>query len=68
MLFDIKDKITDDWNFGHAIMISSGYDLYKKKNFVLNVQSKLVLGRANLEGDAYRDALIFNVGLGFSWF
>ncbi|WP_397446006.1 hypothetical protein [Polaribacter sp. R77954] len=67
-LYDIKDNINDDWNFGHAIMISSGYDLYKKKNFVLNVQSKLVLGRANLEGDAYRDALIFNVGLGFSWF
>ncbi len=67
-LYDIQDNVNDDWNFGHAVMLSTGYEVYKKKNFVLNVQSKLVLGRANLEGDAYRDAAIVNVGLGFSWF
>jgi hypothetical protein len=66
-LYDIKDNVNDDWNFGHAVMISSGYEIYKKKNFALNVQSKLVMGRANLEGDAHRDAVIFNVGLGFNW-
>jgi hypothetical protein len=67
-LYDIKDDVNDDWNFGTAVMISSGYEMYKKKNFALNVQSKLVLGHASLDGDAQRDALIFNVGLGFSWF
>ena len=66
-LYDIKDDVNDDWNFGHAVMLSTGYEIYKKKNFALNVQSKLVLGRANLDGDAHRDAAIFNVGLGFSW-
>ena len=66
-LYDIKDDVNDDWNFGTAVMVSSGYEMYKKKNFALNVQSKLVLGRASLEGDAHRDAVIFNVGLGFSW-
>ena len=66
-LYDIKDNVNDDWNFGHAVMISSGYEIYKKKNFALNVQSKLVMGRANLDGNAHRDAVIFNVGLGFSW-
>jgi hypothetical protein len=66
-LYDIKDDVNDDLNFGHAVMISSGYEIYKKKNFALNVQSKLVMGRANLEGDVHRDAAIFNVGLGFSW-
>jgi len=66
-LYDIKDNVNDDWNFGCAVMASSGYEIYKKKNFALNVQSKLVLGRASLEGDAHRDAVIFNVGLGFSW-
>ena len=67
-LYDIKDDVNDDWNFGTAVMVSSGYEIYKKKNFALNVQSKLVLGHASLDGDAQRDALIFNVGLGFSWF
>ena len=66
-LYDIKDNVNDDWNFGCAVMASTGYEIYKKKNFVLNVQSKVVLGRANLDGDSHRDAVIFNVGLGFSW-
>lgn len=66
-LYDIKNNINDDWNFGTAVMVSSGYEFYKKKNFALNVQSKLVLGGASLKGDAHRDAVIFNIGLGFSW-
>lgn len=66
-LYDIKDDINDDWNFGCAVMASTGYEIYKKKNFALNVQSKLVLGRASLDSDEHRDALNFNVGLGFSW-
>ena len=66
-LYDIEENINDDWHFGHAVMASTGYEIYKKKNFALNLQSKLVLGRANLDGDAHRDAVIFNVGLGFSW-
>ena len=66
-LYDIKDDVNDDWNFGCAVMASTGYEIYKKNNFALNVQSKLVLGRANLDGDIDRDALLFNVGLGLSW-
>lgn len=66
-LYDIKDNVNDDWNFGCAVMASTGYEVYKKKNFALNLQSKLVLGRAFLDGDAHRDAVILNVGLGFSW-
>ncbi|NJB69905.1 hypothetical protein GGR42_000367 [Saonia flava] len=67
-LYDIEDDVNDDWNFGCAVMASTGYEIYKKKNFALNIQSKLVLGRASLEGDAHRDAVLFNVGIGFSWF
>ena len=66
-LYDIKDNVNDDWNFGCTVMASTGYEIYKKKHFALNVQSKLVLGRAFLEGNAHRDAVIFNVGLGLSW-
>jgi len=66
-LYDIKDNVNDDWNFGCAVMASTGYEIYNKKNFALNIQSKLVMGRAFLTGDAHRDAVIFNIGLGFSW-
>ncbi|WP_338358150.1 hypothetical protein [Yeosuana marina] len=67
-LYDIKDNVNDDWNFGCAVMASTGYEIYKKNNFALNVQSKLMMGRAFLDGDAHRDAVTFNIGLGFSWF
>ena len=66
-LYDIKDNVNGDWNFGCAVMASTGYEIYKKKNFALNLQSKLVLGRAFLDGDVHRDAVIFNIGLGLSW-
>jgi len=66
-LYDIEDNVNDDWNFGTAVMASTGYEIYKKKNFALNVQSKLVLGRASLDGDIKRDAVLFNIGIGFSW-
>jgi len=66
-LYDIKDDVNDTWNFGCAVMASSGYEIYKKKNFALNIQSKLVLGSVSLDGDMHRDAVIFNVGLGFNW-
>lgn len=67
-LYDIKDNVNDDWNFGTAVMVSTGYEFYQKKNFALNLQSKVVLGHASLDGGAQRDAVIFNMGLGFSWF
>lgn len=65
-LYDIEDKVNDDWNFGCAIMASTGYEVYKKKTFALNIQSKLVLGRAFLDGDVHRDAITFNIGIGLS--
>lgn len=67
-LYYIKDNVNDDWNFGCAVMASTGYEIYKKNNFALNVQSKLMMGRAFLDGDAHRDAVTFNISLGFSWF
>ncbi|XCF07269.1 hypothetical protein ABI125_05290 [Tamlana crocina] len=67
-LYDIKENVNDDWNFGGAVMASTGYEFYKKKNFAMNVQSKLVMGTAYLDGDAQRDAVTFSIGIGFSWF
>ena len=66
-LYDIKDDANDDWNFGFSVMASTGYEIYKKKNFALNLQSNLVIGSVYLEGDEHRDVVTFNIGLGFSW-
>ena len=34
--------------------------------WVKDIQSKLVLGRAFLDGDVHRDAITFNIGIGLS--
>jgi hypothetical protein len=66
-LYDIEDDVNDDWNFGCAVKASTGYEIYKKKNFALNLQANVLLGRAYLDGDAHRDAVTCNIGFGFSW-
>ncbi|GHC50655.1 hypothetical protein [Ulvibacter litoralis] len=65
-LYDINDA-NEDWNFGCAVMASTGYEIYKKNNFAMNLQSKVVLGRAFLENDVDRDAVSFSLGVGLSW-
>lgn len=67
-LYDIKDNVNDDWNTGIAVMASTGYDVYRKNNFALNVQSKLLLGGVNLNNGIDRDVVQFSVGVGLSWF
>ncbi|MFK7812102.1 MAG: hypothetical protein AB8B59_06385, partial [Maribacter sp.] len=48
-LYDIKDNVNDDWNTGVAVMVSTGYEVYRKNKFALNVQSKLLLGGVKLD-------------------
>ena len=67
-LYDIEDTVNDDWNTGVAVMISSGYELFRKGKFALNVQSKLLLGGVKLNNNIDRDVVQFSVGIGFSWF
>ena len=64
-----KDNIEEeDWNFGGAVALSTGYELVQKKNFALDLQTQLQMGWANLDNDKNRDAVIFSIGLGFNWY
>ncbi|MFD2823537.1 hypothetical protein ACFS5M_07645 [Lacinutrix iliipiscaria] len=65
-LYDIKDNVNDEWNFGCAVMASTGYEILKRKNITLNLQSKIVLGRAYLDGDMHRDAISLSAGIGIN--
>lgn len=67
-LYDIKDNVNDDWNTGIAVMMSTGYEVYRKNKFALNVQSKLLLGGVKLDNNIDRDAVQLSLGIGFSWF
>ena len=67
-LYDIKDNVNDDWNTGIAAMVSTGYEVYRKNKFALNVQSKLLVGGVKLNNNIDREAVQFSLGIGFSWF
>ena len=67
-LYDIKDNVNDDWNTGIAVMASTGYEVYRKNKFALNVQSKVLLGGVKLDNNIDREAVQFSLGIGFSWF
>ena len=62
---NIKDE---DWNFGKALALSTGYELVQKKKFVLDLQTQLLMGSTSLDNDRHRDAVVFSIGLGFNWY
>ncbi len=64
-----EDNIKDeDWNFGKAVALSTGYELVQKKKFALDLQAQLMMGTTNLENDRHRDAVVFSIGIGFNWY
>ncbi len=67
-LYDIEDNVNDDWNTGISAMASTGYEVYRKNNFALNIQSKLVFGGVKLADNVDRGVVQFSLGVGFSWF
>jgi len=67
-LYDIEENVNDDWNTGLAAMVSTGYEVYRKNKFALNVQSKLLVGGVKLNNDNDREVVQFSLGIGFSWF
>ena len=67
-LYDIEDNVNDDWNTGLAAIVSTGYEVYRKNKFALNVQSKLLVGGVKPNNSVDREVVQFSLGIGFSWF
>ncbi len=66
--YEVDDFKDEDWNFGCAVAAGTGYEIVQKKNFALDIQSKIHLGRAFLGNDQHRDGAAFTLGLGFNWY
>jgi hypothetical protein len=66
-LYDINDE-NDDWHYGKLVSAGVGYEFYQKENFAMNVQSKLVMGSANIGNGQDRNAVSFGLSVGFNWF
>ncbi len=66
--YEVDDFKDEDFNFGCAVAVSTGYEIVQNKNFALDIQSKLHLGRAFLDNDQHRDGVAFTIGIGFTWY
>lgn len=66
--YEVDNFKDEDWNFGCAVAISTGYELVQKKRYAFDLQSKIHMGRVFLDNDQHRDGVAFTIGLGFNWY
>lgn len=66
--YDVNDYKDEDWNFGCALTASTGYEVLKRRNFAMDLQANLMLGRTFLGDDEFRDGATFLLGIGFNWY
>jgi len=67
-LYEFDDLKSEDWNFGCAVSASTGFELIQKKNYALDLQANIHLGRTFLDNDQHRDGGAFTIGIGFNWY
>ncbi len=66
--YEVDDFKDQDFNFGCAVAVSTGYEIVQRKNFALDLQTKLHMGRVFTGNSQYRDGVALTVGLGFNWY
>lgn len=66
--YEVENIKDEDWNFGCAVSASTGYEIVRRNNFALDLQTRIHLGRAFLGDDEYRDGAAFTIGVGFNWY
>ncbi len=65
--YDIKDETERKFYFGPAAVVGTGYELWRRGRFALDVQGRAQFGSiAAPEGR--RNGLIFNVLVGVNWY
>lgn len=65
--YDIKDSTERKFYFGPAIIFGSGFELWKKKKFALDLQSRLHYGYTNVPSGT-KKGIAFSVSVGFNWY
>ena len=65
--YDSKKTINDDYNFGTACQFSTGYELYKKGRFVIDLQGTLFAASVNTDWGT-QETVSFLTGVGFNFY
>ncbi len=67
--YTVKDPQTAEFNTGlPAFSLATGYEIWHKGRFALDMQYRIFLGKANLKNDGFREGVSNMVILGFNWY
>lgn len=65
----VKNNDSSDFHTGFpALTFGTGYEIYRKGKFALDIQYRLYNGRVNLENDGKRRGTAHMLVLGFNWY
>ena len=65
--YDIKDETERKFYFGPAMVLSSGYELWSKGKFAIDLQARMHYGYAAVP-EGTKTGLALNFMIGFNWY
>jgi len=65
--YDIKTKSDRKFYFGASTALATGYELWRKGQFIIDIQGRVHYGSANINGSA-RNGLAYTIVLGLNWY
>ena len=66
--YTVNDPKEADFFIGPSFSASTGYEIIRKTKFVIDIQSRVHIGRSYINNNNYRDGASFVVGLGFNFY
>ena len=65
--YDIKDSTERNFYFGPAIVLGTGYELWKKGKFSLDLQNRVQYGYTNVPSGV-KKGFAYSILIGFNWY
>lgn len=65
--YDIKNKSERKFYFGSAVVFGTGYELWQKGKFAIDVQSRMHYGKMNLDAGS-QQGMAYSFLVGINWY
>ncbi|MEZ4847517.1 MAG: hypothetical protein R3B93_02555 [Bacteroidia bacterium] len=67
--FTVDNPETAEFHLGlPAFAVATGYEVWQKGKFALDIQYRMFLGKSNLPNDGYRKGISNMIIVGFNWY
>ena len=66
--YDIETPEERKFHFGPSAVVATGYEIYRRKRFALDVQARVHAGQANIQNNGKRTGVALTIGVGVNWY